>query len=419
MNSNPKILIVAPEYPYPADDGHKVRNYNLFRQFSSGFRFDLLCFGEPTLLKSQHSPISPLGHCFENIELISSSTLKPLERLNGISRLKNIMYPLDLSIGIPGYSHDMETAINQNISSRAYDLIHFSGFSSFLYYRLRTHDIPFIVDIIDSLSLYLKSYFQKHKSLKTFIHYIWSSRYEMLHFPKAKNAIFVSPVDKDQVASKCPYSRMWVVPNGVDVAYFCSNNMPDNSNYKILFTGVMDYNPNHDSIMYFIKSIYPLIKAKIPHATLTIAGKNPTVELQAVCHDNPDIIATGAVSDMRPYFDDASVYVAPIIAGAGLKNKILEAWAMSKPVVSTTMGGYGLEAVDGKNLLFADSPSIFAEKVITLLENPSLRMRLATDGRKTVEQSYSWKAQSDKLGEIFKEVLEGKGSKGSRVQGVK
>lgn len=406
VNSNPKVLIVAPEYPYPADDGHKVRNYNLFNQFSSGFRLELLCFGNPDLLKNKTNPANQLGPCFENIDMISPNTLKPLEKLNGIAKLKNIIYPLELSIGIPGYSHELETAVYQKISSRSYDLIYFSGFSSFLYYRPEAHYIPFIVDIIDSLVLYLKSYFQKHRSLKTLVDYIWARRYEKIHFPKAKNMIFVSPVDCKLVAPKCPHSRIWVVPNGVDDEYYKSHTMPAHSNYKLLFTGVMDYHPNNDSIIYFIKSIYPLVKAKIPNATLTIAGKNPTAELLAICSDNPDIKVTGSVSDMRPYFEDASVYVAPIIAGAGLKNKILEAWAMLKPVVSTTIGGNGLEAVDGENLLFADTPTVFAEKVVTLLENPDLRTKLASNGRKTVEQHYSWKSQSDKLGEIFKEVLE-------------
>jgi glycosyltransferase involved in cell wall biosynthesis len=109
---------------------------------------------------------------------------------------------------------------------------------------------------------------------------------------------------------------------------------------------------------------------------------------------------------MRAFFEEASVYVAPIIAGAGLKNKILEAWAMARPVVSTTMGGYGLEAVDGDNLFFADTPRVFADKVVSILKNPELGRKLANNGRRTVEQHYSWKTQSDKLGEIFREVLE-------------
>ena len=406
MNSIPKVLIVAPEYPFPADDGHKLRNFNLFRQFFSGFRFDLLCFGNPELLINLNNLAGKLGPCFENVNLISPHTLQPLENLSSLSKLKNILYPFAHSIGIPGYSHNMEIAVNQKMSTQAYDLIFFSGFSSFLYFKPMNNITPTIVDIIDSLSLYLKSYCKKHISIKSLINYIWAIRYETIHFSKLRNMIFVSPVDKQCVAHKCPHSRIWVLPNGVDDQYYISKSTVAKSNKNILFTGVMNYNPNNDSIIYFIKEIYPLIKITIPDVSLTIAGKNPSSELLATIRNRPDIKATGSVDDMRAFFEEASVYVAPIIAGAGLKNKILEAWAMARPVVSTTMGGYGLEAVDGDNLFFADTPRVFADKVVSILKNPELGRKLANNGRRTVEQHYSWKTQSDKLGEIFREVLE-------------
>jgi len=168
----------------------------------------------------------------------------------------------------------------------------------------------------------------------------------------------------------------------------------------------MDYRPNHESMIYFMKEILPLLKKATPNITLTIAGKNPTHDLIELAQKNPEIKLTGFVKDLRPYFNECMIYVAPIISGAGMKNKILEAWAMSKPVVASSMSCIGLKAVDGQNCLIADSPHAFAEKIILLFSDLNLRNKLAQNARSTAKELYSWQSRARMLEDIFSEVIE-------------
>ncbi len=215
----------------------------------------------------------------------------------------------------------------------------------------------------------------------------------------------ISHVDAAHVKVNCPGSRIWVIPNGVDTEYFHTKNHHSDAGRNLLFTGVMNYTPNVESIVYFIKEILPLVRRRISDVKLTVAGRNPTLELQKIEKEVHEISLTGYVDDIRPYFERAAIYVAPIISGAGLKNKILEAWSMSKAVVATSLSCDGIDAIDGYNVVIADRPKDFAEKVVQLLSDTNMRDRLAINGRHTVERSYSWLSKSKMLENLFREVL--------------
>lgn len=409
MSSNLKILVIAPEYPYPPDNGHKLRNANLLKRLSSNHRFDLLTFGSTELLHNRTQLIKQVGSSCESVEIVPENTQKKIDSINWYSKIKNIFYPFKLSLGLPGYSEEMTRMVNEKIASPKYDLVFFCGLSIFLYADMEHIHTQYVVDVVDSLSLFCESSFKKEKNVKkklfSYLNYLWAIRYEKIHFSKAKNMILISPIDMDYIKKNCLHSKIWVVPNGVDTEYFKSRNKSIQSRNTLFFSGVMDYSPNNESMIYFIKEILPLVRRRIPDVFLVIAGKNPTHELQAIAHKTHGIKLTGFVQDMRPFFEDAMIYVAPMIAGAGLKNKVLEAWAMSKPVVATPMACNGLNAVNEENILIAETPGAFAEKILMLLSNPELKKKLGNNGRKMVEESYSWESKSRMLEKIFNELL--------------
>lgn len=385
-----------------------IRNYNLFRNFLSGYRFDFLTFGDPQLLQDREKSLKQLGPCFEDLEIVPDSTLRRVEKK--ISKLRNIFYPSTLGLGLPYFSQEMAEAVNRRAASSEYDFIFFCGFSMFLYYdQKESNRTPYIVDIIDSLSLFMSSYLKVKKGLREklfdYVNLIWAKRYEKFHFSTARNSIFVSPVDRDYVKKSTPRSTLWVVPNGVDTDFFKPKKGSIPISNSLLFTGVMDYPPNVEAMTFFINKVLPLVRGKIPDVSLTVAGRNPTVELQSLVSQIPNVKLTGFVEDIRPFFDEATVCIAPIVSGSGLKNKVLEAWSMSKPVVATSFSCNGIDAVHGRNILIADTPRLFADSVITLLSDFVQRERLAEAGRKTVETSYSWGSQVALVDKIIKEIL--------------
>jgi len=394
-----RILVVAPEYPVPPDDGHKLRVLNLVKNISNSIGVTWLLFCVK-LESSGTEKCNALGSGCRRVETVDPETLKPFSMHR--NPIKNIFYPHELTIDKPIYSSEMRARINKEISSLRYDFVIFSGFKMFLYAEHKVlNQIPYLVDVIDSPSALLGSYFRSEKTLfgkiKTFINWYWAKRYESVHFSKCKNMVFVAEGDATTVRKACPLSNVWTISNGVDVDFFTRTISEQSIPGTLLFTGVMSYKPNNDAMFFFIKEIFPFIIAQIKDVRLIIAGRDPLLELLDLTKDNSRIQVTGYVEDMREEFNMAEVYVSPLVSGAGVKNKILEAWAMSLPVVATKISCAGIDIKNGVNLLVADDPATFAKQVCRLLLHKGERQKIAGKGRETVEQLYSWKARSCEL----------------------
>jgi sugar transferase (PEP-CTERM/EpsH1 system associated) len=218
-------------------------------------------------------------------------------------------------------------------------------------------------------------------------------RYENRACHLADLTIVVSEDDRRVLGEGASQSRIEAVPTGVDVDYFQAGDDPNDGTgeqpAEIVFTGSMDWFPNEDAMLYFIDSILPLVRRELPEATLTIVGRNPSLQLREAAA-TAGVTVTGTVDDVRPYSRRAAVYVVPLRIGGGTRLKIYEALAMGKAVVSTTIGAEGLPLQEGVHILRADDAEAFAGKVVQLLRNPALRQELGAAGRRLMEQEYSW-----------------------------
>jgi glycosyltransferase involved in cell wall biosynthesis len=145
-----------------------------------------------------------------------------------------------------------------------------------------------------------------------------------------------------------------------------------------------------NTFLGFAHRCWPLIRAQVSDATWYIVGRNPNAEVRKLA-ELPGITVTGAVPDVRSYLASSAVAIAPLQIGSGTRLKILEAFAMRKAVVSTSVGCEGLAVETGEHLLVADQPVEFAQAVVTLLNNPELRTALGQAARLLVEAEYSWK----------------------------
>ncbi|MGH9894881.1 MAG: glycosyltransferase family 4 protein [bacterium] len=171
----------------------------------------------------------------------------------------------------------------------------------------------------------------------------------------------------------------------------------------------MDWRPNQDAARYFVRAILPLLRQARPDLECTFVGRSPPVDIQAL-GKTPGVHVTGTVHDVRPYVRRSAVYMVPLRIGGGSRLKILEALAMGRAVVSTSVGAEGLDVVHDRHIVLADDPRSFAKSVLRLLDDPERCRRLGVEGRRLVEQRYGWDALAEKFCRFIHEVAEEAGS---------
>jgi sugar transferase (PEP-CTERM/EpsH1 system associated) len=185
-------------------------------------------------------------------------------------------------------------------------------------------------------------------------------------------------------------SPIHVVKTGVDTEYFTPSQAAVRPAHMV-FTGSMDWLPNEDGMVYFVRDILPRIREVEPDATLSIIGRAPTPAVRRLAAA-AGIHVTGRVDDVRPHVAEGAVYIVPLRIGGGTRLKIFEAMSMAKAVVSTTVGAEGLPVTTGQNIIIADEPSRFARAVVQVIRDTDMRRRLETAARRLVVERYDWSA---------------------------
>jgi glycosyltransferase involved in cell wall biosynthesis len=160
---------------------------------------------------------------------------------------------------------------------------------------------------------------------------------------------------------------------------------------RVTFIGGLHYAPNAEGILWFAKEVFPLVLRSVPDAILTVIGKQPPAELQTLGILPQKLAVTGYVADPTPLLTESAVSIVPLLAGGGMRVKILDAWTWGLPVVSTTIGAEGTSHTPGENILIADSPAAFAEAVVRVLQNPALAHQLVEAGRQQILEVYNWR----------------------------
>ncbi len=191
-----------------------------------------------------------------------------------------------------------------------------------------------------------------------------------------------------------------VVPTGVDVDFFaCPEAQPRAAD--LIFAGSMDWPPNVDGVLDFVRNVLPLIRAGHPACSLLIAGRNPPREILALCERDSHIRVTGTVPDIRPHLWGAAVSIVPLRIGGGTRLKIYEAMAAGIPVVASSIGAEGLDVIDGENIAIADSPHEFSRRCLELLHDAEARRRLAEAGTRLVRTRFSWEQAARRFEQIL------------------
>jgi glycosyltransferase involved in cell wall biosynthesis len=212
---------------------------------------------------------------------------------------------------------------------------------------------------------------------------------------KANLVLVTSEREASLLKGHLPNQHIVVVPNGVDITAFQLAPYEERLPRQLIFTGAMDYYPNIDAVLHFARLCWPRIRLHAPTTTWQIVGRNPPDIVRDLARMG-GVSVTGSVPDVRPYLATATLAIAPLLIGAGTRLKILEALATGTAVVSTPVGCEGLPVVSGRHVLLADEPERFAQCIIDLLENASLRRALGHAGRQLAE-TYDWPRCTDEF----------------------
>jgi polysaccharide biosynthesis protein PslH len=197
-----------------------------------------------------------------------------------------------------------------------------------------------------------------------------------------------------------PPANVAVLPNGVDLDYFEPGDPGARAAATLVISGKMSYHANVTMVLHFLEAVMPRIWAVRPETRLNIVGKDPSRQLLAAAR-RPNVTVTGAVADIRPYLQRATIAVAPILYGAGIQNKVLEAMACATPVVATPQAASALPARPGHDLIVAEDPVAFAEGVLSLLAAPERARLFGRNGRCYVEEHHDWTHVAHQLAEAY------------------
>lgn len=395
------ILITCDRYPTQRHDGLTLRIAHYVRQLSARHRFDLLCIADPATPSNTELE----RHLGEVIRLAPPARTElprsPLQRWRDAFDIRRLYRR----------SPQIQARIEQQCRSRRYDLIWDAGANLLLNLDQVRRQIPLLVDQVDDAVLPLRRQLAQPQPLRQrlWLHkqILLQKRFGRRYIEPAPRVLFVSPLDAESFRGFCPGARTQVIANGVDLDYFApvAANAPDTDTPQLVFEGVMAFGPNVDAAKFLVEEIMPLIWQRAPEARLSLVGRDPLPAVLALRQQRVEV--TGFVPDVRPYLDQSRIFVCPMRGGAGIKNKILQAWAMGLAVVSTPEGAYGLPARDGENMLLRSGAAAIAEAVMTLAGDAALRQRLGRAGRACVEAEFSWARKAQAFEQLCEQVAKG------------
>jgi sugar transferase (PEP-CTERM/EpsH1 system associated) len=392
-----RILWLKSDLLLPLDKGGKLRTWHLMRHLATHHEITYLAFADPA---TPPADIDGMREVAAHIVTVPRTDPPKGSLQFAAGAAFHVLDPLPYAVG-KYRSRAYARKLDELLAARAFDLIvcDFLPPSVNLPRRLPCPAVLFTHNVEAEI-------WRRHAETNTG----WMGRrlygtqhrrmlrYEGRALRRFDGVLAVSEADRDTFARLYPGAvrePARVVSTGVDTTFFAPA-ASQAASRTLVFTGSMDWLPNEDAMRYFCREVLPLIRAQEPAVVLSIVGRAPTPAVKQLAAD-AGVHVTGRVDDVRPYMEEAAVYVVPLRIGGGTRLKIFEAMAMGKAVVSTTVGAEGLPVTSGEHVLIADEPETFARAVVHLLRDVDARRRLEQAARTLVVERYDWSAVAGEL----------------------
>ena len=391
-----RIFFVCRRVPFPPDRGDKIATFNEIRHLSAQHEVHVFCLGDGA---------GDLDNIAGLSEYAKSVTAVPVSGLTiKVRALSALIMGQPLSVAALDEAK-LHGAIQRKFAEQDPDLVIVYSCNVAQFAAHFPH-MPRIMQFGDLDSLKWHQYAERSRIPLKWIYAIEGRRllaYERLIAHSFSQALVHTEIERRDFQRLVPGVPVALVGNGVDLDYFRSTAFAKRPS-SIVFTGVMDYRPNVDAVVWFCNEVLPIVRAEIADANFTICGSRPVRAVRRLARRS-GVTVTGWVPDTRPYLDRSEVFVAPLRIARGIQNKLLEALAMGLPCVASAAAWRGTQIPRGEGIFATDDPRQFAEYVVQLLRDGEWRAEMGRKARAVVEADYRWEAQMACLDRVIAEAV--------------
>jgi len=408
-----KILITPKEFPHSKVIGGPILVYNRIKYLSKNHKVGLASF----IKEEDRQYLGSIEPYLYDLELMPY----PQPR-NTVKKIRDFIFSEVPTYMCNNKSSQMRETIAQMTCRGDYDVViaEYTVMGQYLYRNpginprtkrvISCHESYTIARkrARDLYGIFSKQGFQAVLDLRRL------ESYEFQMYREADKMLTLTPEERDGLLKYDPTLDIEVVPHGVDPGYF-SPRPEQLQETAVGFLGNYPHDPNRDAVMYFLKEMWPELKKRISGIKFYVIGRGPTDDILSAANEDPSIIVTGLVDDVREYLKRIKVFVAPIRLGRGFRGKILEVMAMGIPVVSTHLAAEGMATNDRQDIMLAESPAEFIERIVELFHDKQLYLKIKDNSRRLVEENFSYQKGVEILEKVLLRLVQGNNHQAANI----
>lgn len=386
-----RLLFLSRWYPYPANNGSKIRIYNLLKYLGKHHEVYLASFtaeDEPV----DTARIAAMQEYCREVHVVTYRNFNP----GGTKALAGFLSSKPRSL-VDCFSPEMEGVVQRLASRISFDAVIASQIEMPLYTR-GMPDTPKILEEAE-ISVFYDQIARETSPLKRMRKQLMWSKWANYTREVMNEYDMVTVVSQPEVEPLhrviAGYERIAVIPNGADLEQLTGNFAAPEPK-SMVYTGALTYYVNFDAMQFFLSEVYPLILRECPEAKLSMAGRLEGTRVEEL-PKYPNAVHVGHLSDVRPFVQSGWVGLIPERVGGGTRIKLFESLALGTPIVATRWAAKGVDAQEGREILTGDTPQELADAVLRLFRDPVLRENMSRAGRKLIEDKYDWNVIGQQL----------------------